>query len=442
MKISIEKNKKTVLFLCTPSLVTLDSWISVLVKLRERLPDAQFIFIIPRAKIINTIKLDSILIKLAASIFDFIVFKSSNNIWMCTKKFKEVKDIYFRSKNDFNRFLIKFLEKIKLKNIANFFEKNDKLKICHIFRNNLFKLDTLNEINYFTLFDIYELNKPYNKELHKFIVNRNNFSLKHGSVPEISFDNTRYEKIDFNKTTLFALSKLEIQHYKNSYGLKSDQIKVYGNPKHDQNWIEHILDLHKSDVINEKYIFIISRPDTKYLPIHKKKLFLQIIKSVADKLNLKVIVKLHPKELNFAIYEKIFGLNNFKKKWDISYIHHFVLGKNCEFAVSFYSGIPIDLIKLGTPCIELLDLKDIKEYDNQNILRDFNNEPVFNVRYLNLVLGASTLDEFEKNVNYILNDKYSVIKKLKNNYDKVFPNFKEINILIVDEICSKITNNI
>ena len=98
MKISIEKNKKTVLFLCTPSLVTLDSWISVLVKLRKRLPDAQFIFIIPRAKIINTIKLDSILIKLAASIFDFIVFKSSNNIWMCTKKFKEVKDIYFRSK--------------------------------------------------------------------------------------------------------------------------------------------------------------------------------------------------------------------------------------------------------------------------------------------------------------------------------------------------------
>ena len=82
--------------------------------------------------------------------------------------------------------------------------------------------------------------------------------------------------------------------------------------------IEHILDLHKSDVINEKYIFIISRPDTKYLPIHKK-LFLQIIKSVADKLNLKVIVKLHPKELNFAIYEKIFGLNNFKK---VGYILH------------------------------------------------------------------------------------------------------------------------
>ena len=111
----------------------------------------------------------------------------------------------------------------------------------------------------------------------------------------------------------------------------------------------------------------------------------------------------------------------YKKSWEISTKHPFILGKNCEFAVSFYSGVPIDLIVFGVPTIELLDLKNIKGYDNEYALRDNNGEPVLNVRYLNLVLGTSSFKGFQEHVENILNDRDGVIDRLKEEYKKTFP---------------------
>ena len=159
-----------------------------------------------------------------------------------------------------------------------------------------------------------------------------------------------------------------------------------------------------------------------------------MIKIAADKFNLKVVIKLHPKEQTDKIFAEIFGQNGYKKNWEFSDKHPFVLGKNCEFAISFYSGVPIDLIVLGVPSIELLDLKGIKEYDNEFSLRDSKGEPVFNLRYLNLIKGTSSYKEFERYIKEILNDRNSIVDTLKKEYEKVFPMIKNVNQLIVEEI--------
>ena len=93
MKVDIDINKKTVLFICSPSLGILDSWISVLTLLRKKLPNAKFIFIAPKSSIISSINLDTGLFRLANDIFDHIALRSDSGIWLITNTFLDAKKI-------------------------------------------------------------------------------------------------------------------------------------------------------------------------------------------------------------------------------------------------------------------------------------------------------------------------------------------------------------
>ena len=95
MNIKIDKKKQTVLFICAPNLGLLDSWIPVLLKLKKKLPKSQFIFLAPRARSISEINVDTFLFKMAAMVFDVIVFKSKSNNWMCSKSFLGAKTKFF-----------------------------------------------------------------------------------------------------------------------------------------------------------------------------------------------------------------------------------------------------------------------------------------------------------------------------------------------------------
>lgn len=438
MKVNIDKKKKLILFICTPSLVILDSWLFTLEKLRKRLPTWQFIFIMTRPKTVKEIDTNSFLIKTSGKIFDLIIFKSYSNLWVCTKTFEEAKIVNVDSYNIFFDFLIRFFNKLNLKKVSSLFNKFYRLFSSKKYFDFLFDINKILQTNYITLFDIYELDKEYNKNFYKIITKSFNFSIKHGTIPEVLKKNKKQKKLlNTSKSFVYALSKIEIDYYKNIYGLDDTQIKVSGNPKHDKNWINHILKIESHHKKKKKYIFVIARPESTYLTINKKKSFLKMIKSVAIEHNLKVILKLHPKEVNDQIYREIFVTSDRNISWEISNKHPYVLGKYCEFAVSFYSGVSIDLIKVGTPSIELLDLKGISEYDNQDSLRDEKQEPVLNVRYLDLVLGASNEKEFKNCVGQILNDKKKILKNLQSQYIKVFSNHQKTNKIIVKDIITK-----
>ena len=87
------------------------------------------------------------------------------------------------------------------------------------------------------------------------------------------------------------------EFYQLVYGLKNDQIKVFGIPRHEKNWIKSLIDQEESENSQDKYILVISRPVSNILPAARKKKFLEMIKTVAKQLRYKVIIKLHPKEI-------------------------------------------------------------------------------------------------------------------------------------------------
>jgi len=97
-----------------------------------------------------------------------------------------------------------------------------------------------------------------------------------------------------------------------------------------------------------------------------------------------------------------------------------VLGRKCKFAISFFSGVAVDMLALGKPVIEYLDLKGIPAYDNDKSLRDSNGYPVLSYRYLGLVLGADDELTFRKQVNKITDDPVKSSNFLMTRYRDIF----------------------
>src|SRR5690625_8005648 len=100
--------------------------------------------------------------------------------------------------------------------------------------------------------------------------------------------------------------------------------------------------------------------------------------------------------------------------------HPFTIGRHCLFAVSYYSGVAVDLIALDIPTIELLDLRGIHKYDELNKLRNKKGDPVLNYRYNGLVLGSSKNEEFIQQVKREMNHREKVVKELRADYERQY----------------------
>lgn len=437
------KNYPTVLFHCSPSPGMLDSCLSVLKALRVKLPNAYFIFLANKEDVINQIDLDTELIKISEKIFDKVVFRTVSGIFLSANKFSEAKKLN-------HSFIIKvlhninfFLSKFQLEFIIKLIKLIFNILIEIIFSKNIYKLTSLKKSKHVTIFDINVIFRDNNKDLYDIVSSSPNFSILHGTgikgvqthqnLKDLLKIKNFFKKTNFTKkTTAYLFSKNEISFYKELYNLKAEQIKVYGIPKHEKQWIENFeVNNIKTD---KKYIFIISRPTNEWITKNRRIEFLKMIKKIAIKYNLEVIVKLHPREKKNNLYGQIFDSNEEKIKWKISKMHPFSLGKKCEFAISYYSGVPVDLLRLGVPTIELSDFRGITRDDHELSMRNSRGEAVREYRYLNLVLGATSEDEFEKHVKEILYNKNKVVKDLQKNYEKIFPITQNINNIIAEEI--------
>lgn len=445
------ENYPTVLFHCSPSLGMLDSCLSFLKVLKAKLPNACFIFLASDENTLGQIYLENELIKISETIFDKIVFRTFTGVFISSDTFKKAKKlndsfifrIFYFVKKILNRFRLKFLYKL----IQLIFH----VPIEIIFSKNIYKLTSLKNTKYVTIFDVNKIFKDNNEDLYDIVSNSPNFSILHGTgIKGVQTNNDPQELFKIKnfikrtkftkKTTAYLFSKNEISFYKELYNLKEEQIKVYGIPKHEKQWIENF-EVNNIET-NKKYIFIISRPTNEFITIGRRIKFLKMIKKIAIKYKLELVVKLHPRELTNRLYEKVFDSNGEKVKWRLSYKHPYSLGKKCEFAISYYSGVPVDLINLGVPTIELSDFRGIAGDDHKLSMRNSRGEAVREYRYLNLVLGATSEDEFEKHVKNILYNKNKVVKDLQKNYNKLFPITQNINDKIAEEIKKSIVASV
>lgn len=445
--------KDTIYFLCSPSLGILDNWLPIIWSLKAKREDLKFVIVFPRSNAMDQIQLSNVLIILAAKIFDSIIFKSHGEHWLTTNTFSEAKMINKPSKLGW--FLVRIIRKLIkwpiTKRLGILIHYGYAKFSRDLNKKYLFNWQFTEKNGACFLFDLYEESKSYNLELMKNFAEVSKFSIQHGiNINDGGvLDNTKKVPDGASRKDVkaYLFSSMERPIYEYKYAIHKSFMEVVGVPRHAPDWMEFIRlnVLKNNNEINElsrDFIFIISRPgSTKYFSCERKKKALEDIKRLAwNDLKKNIVVKLHPKEIKEGIYEEVFGTENYGKKWVYSDLHPFILGKESDFAISFYSGVAIDMLALGVPTIEYLDLRGIPEFDNYDSLRDKNNDPVFSYRYLNLVLGASDYQMMKAHVMEIINDRNTVLSKLQSKYSELFPVIENINDKIAQDILDVMEN--
>jgi len=439
--------KNTVFFLCSPSLGILDNWLPVIWRLKEKRDDLKFIIIFPKVNFSDQINLSNVLIILAAKIFDCVVFKSHAGLWLYADTFSQAK-----VKNKLTRlewFLLRSIEKLKKWPIGGLISSAIQYgygRLCK-FRDRKYLYDWkfAEKHGACVLYDVYEEPKSYNVDLMENFREIPKFSIKHGVNIDGGGVLRSSKKLldgDYRKDIkAYLFSSKARPFYEHKYAIHKSFMEVVGVPRHTPAWMEFIRlnVLKNNNEINElsrDFIFIISRPgNTNYHSYKRKKKALENIKRIAwNDLKKNVVVKLHPKERKEGLYEEVFGTDTYGDKWVYSNLHPFVLGKECTFAISFYSGVVIDMLALGVPTIEYLDLRGIPECDNSEALRDKIGHPVFSFRYLDLVLGASDYDQMKAYAMEIISDRETVLSRLQAKYNELFPQIENINKKISEDI--------
>lgn len=443
--------KDTIFFLCSPSLGILDNWLPIIWKLKKKQKDYKFIIIFPRSNFINQINLSNILLILGSNVFDSIVFKSDSGLWLINDSLNKVKST--NNLNIFEWFLLRIIKKLNRFPIFSIF--SNLMQLCYkefskfLNKKNLFDWNFVENRGLCILYDVYEESKHYNAELMKSFRELPKFSIQHGI--NISNGGLLENKINLKDLVYrkdikaYLFSSLELNLYKYEYAIHQSCLEVVGVPRHSFDWIDFIksnLPKNKNDIdsVLDDSIFIISRPSgTTYFPHDRKKKALENIKSLAwNDLKKNIVVKLHPKEQKDGIYEEVFGCDTYGHKWIYSDLHPFVLGEVSEFAISFFSGVVLDMLALGVPTIEYLDLRGIPEFDNYESLRDKSGNPVLSYRYLDLVLGASDYKELKFYASEIINNRDKIISKLLTRYNEIFPRINHINDKISKDIIRKV----
>ena len=432
---------KTIYFLCSPGLGMMDNWLPVLHSMKTAQKDLSIICIIPKTQMVDQAEEGDINVLLSEEIFKSVFIVTHSGIWIETKSILNAKDLL--SLSVVGKTWLRLMAKLKgpvggrVRQMTRaVWRAIDQIR----FAGKTFSLHSIRNSQSILLFDLFEETKSYSSEILMLFAGRRKFSLPHGvNVLTQPLDQKYFGSRSDGETTAFVFSKLEKEYFEKGYRLDEKDLRFIGVPKHNPNWVSYVRQRETQTLDWQDYVFVISRPVSNYLPYDRKKRAIEDIKKLfVDKLGMKIVVKRHPKEFSDGLFEKILGTSNLGTTWTLTRSHAFTVATHSKLAIAFYSSVVTDMVALGVPSIEYLDLRNIAEFDNDEALRDSTGEPVFSYRHQGLTLGASDSEQLSKHADSILKDRFSVISKLKSDYDRCFDN----NVDALESITAEILNTL
>ena len=427
--------KKRIVLWCSPGFGMIDTWLPIIKMLNENKVDVIFIF--PEPSSLKLIDRSSELFCIASKYCFKVIQRGYSNRWFVSKNLESTDRVFKFSNLELiiNNLSIRFRKGLFSKFFFHIYFskilKSIALRVS-IFRENLLGLKII-DLNSIVddisaiLTDIELVDKKTNYELTTVFKNIKKFSMDHGLQSPSHFlrspmpkYNSYYENVEYfvnsDKVKKLYLAK----------GFHDENIHLIGFPRHDTNWVKFLNDnfLNRKEEFND-FVLIISRPSGTLIPKKRKvDAITNIKKVIIDNLGLGVMVKLHPKESdnshNRQMYFQIFGSENYGKTWIFTNSHPIYLAKKCKFAISFFSGVVLDMIAQGKPTIEYLDLNNLKQYDNPDSFRDRDGSPILEYRKDKLVFGCNSYLDLLKTSEKIINNYDEVVAFFKNRYEEVF----------------------
>ena len=225
------------------------------------------------------------------------------------------------------------------------------------------------------------------------------------------------------RTYLYAEAERAAYHH--NHGLDPSSLAVIGVPRHDPAWLDRVVDASRArhDVPWDGTVLVISRPaGSSYLPAERKIAALRALhRVVCGELGLRLVIKPHPKEGDDGTIAAALPADEEGRTWMRSAAHPFHLARHSVAAVAFHSGVVVDMLALGVPVVELMDVRGLAAHDGADAVRDTLGRPQFSsFRRAGMIVPAHDADELRAALQRILEEPDAVLAALRTARDRVF----------------------
>lgn len=406
-----------VMIVVMPHLGILDSWLPILDELKRREAGISVSAVAPDPKLLARSQPEDFLLDRCRSLIDCVLSRSYGEPWRRFESFNQAA-VYARE----------HAQHLYRRPIETFYARFPGLTAV---------LDRMTPRARVVLSDVSLLERSTMRGLRHASRKMPWFSLPHGIDPRIlKLGRRTREGIKGIGITIYASSEAEARHYDESYGVPQSQVKVVGVPRHDQRWIKRLRESYRGQPDEKgRYIFLASRPvNERTFPAAQKTEALQALKTLADQLDCRVLVRLHPLETGFdkGIIENVFDKHVLGKTWSYSTLPPMVAAEGALFAVTLFSSVAIDMLAIEVPVIELCDFAGLTE--SPNLVHDIDGRLTSIYQQSGLVLGAANVEQLTLRAGQILDGRDAVLARLKSAYSRTYANPESSVGFIVQDI--------
>ncbi len=231
-------------------------------------------------------------------------------------------------------------------------------------------------------------------------------------------------------TMAYAYSELHRRELIAGHGLPPARVRATGVPRHDPDAPQPEIG-PAGEQLGDEWdggVLLISRPATSdgarpsgptdWLPAGRKAEQLRAIhRVVCEERGFRLIVTMHPKERDDRAVRDGLPAEERDRTWTVTETHPLALAERLRFAISFSSGVAVDLLSAGVPTVELQDVRGASAFDGPDAVRDAEGRILrTGTRRNGLVLAADDEDDLRSQVGRILTDRDEVLTILGDAY--------------------------
>ena len=361
------------MLLCAPSLGILDNWLPVLHAARAEHPDCRIVALIPDREALAQLDAADTAHALADEVIDATLVPLHGGRWMLTDGFLSAVDDA-RPRRLFPRLRTR-AQRARSTNPSALAGPDARV-----------------------LYDIHLHKKANLGPLLDALGDTPRFSHNHGIELEASDALRVAPKDPENVRAAFVYGPSEVEPYAHNFGLEPSSIDVVGIVRHEPEWVRRVIERSRGlhTLPFEDFALVVSRPaGSSYLPHDRKVAALRALHQVAWREHgLPLVLRTHPKEHEDGTLADAFPAEEEGVSWALSRAHPFHLATRSRLGVTFLSGVSVDLVALGVPVVELLDVRGLPEHDRPDARRDADGRVLFGpYRRDALVIAADGVED-------------------------------------------------
>jgi hypothetical protein len=342
--------------LCAPSLGILDNWLPVLHAARRLHPHWRIVALLPDRGTLAQLDPDDTAHVLADEAIDATVAPLVGGGWILTEGFLGAVDAA-RPRRPLPRWPTRAQRRLRI------------------------QLSQLGGAHARLLYDVHLHGKERIRPLLEAMGDTPRFSHNHGIELE-SDDPTQVGPSDpENVRCVLAYGPSEVAPYAANFAIGPSRVRPVGVLRHADAWVEKVVRAseERHELPFERFATVISRPSgSPYLPRDRKVANLVALRRVCwEEHGIPLVLRLHPKEQEEGTIEEALPSHEEGVGWARSSAHPFHLATRSVFGITFLSGVTVDLVALGVPVVQLLDIRGLGSSAVPPSASDAQGRPLF-----------------------------------------------------------------